>query len=309
MGWYGQLAARRRAELESSELYFGLPPEETQRITTPPRIPRAGHLDHAVLMFRMKRFDHAKSLLQAILSVGRLRGAERRLLALVYRHLGDDDKADSVLIRRGVLSSVVHPGQTALYGAVFPLRYQRLLKGAATRADIPASLLSALVYVESRFSPDALSGAGAIGLAQLMPTTARSVAKEVYGTKTLSTRRIRRPKVNLTLGATLVAQLSAYFKDHPAPVLSGYNAGRGAARSWLRARGHLPLDAFVETIPYQQTRRYVMRVIALAEVYRRLYRLDESPLTVSMRLPLTVDTRRPTSPSNTGEDGVSSRPE
>ena len=115
--------------------------------------------------------------------------------------------------------------------------------------------------------------------------------------------------MNLTLGATLVAQLSAYFKGHPAPVLSGYNAGRGAARSWLRARGHLPLDAFVETIPYQQTRRYVMRVIALAEVYRRLYRLDESPLTVSMRLPLTVDKRRPTSPSNTGEDGVSSRPE
>ena len=103
--------------------------------------------------------------------------------------------------------------------------------------------------------------------------------------------------MNLTLGATLLAQLGHHFRDHPAPVMAGYNAGRGASRSWLRARGHLPLDAFVETIPYQQTRRYVMRVIALTEVYRRLYRLDESPLDVDLRLPLTVSNRPASSPA------------
>jgi soluble lytic murein transglycosylase len=75
------------------------------------------------------------------------------------------------------------------------------------------------------------------------------------------------------------------FKGHPALAVAAYNAGPAPVRRWLELRGGLELDAFVETIPFEQARRYVMRVLSDAEIYRRLYGLDGRPTP----LPLTLD--------------------
>lgn len=71
-----------------------------------------------------------------------------------------------------------------------------------------------------------------------------------------------------------MGQLYRRHGDHPALAAAGYNAGGGSLRKWLRARGNLPLDEFVETIPFDQTRGYTKRVVESYVRYRYLYGPD-----------------------------------
>jgi soluble lytic murein transglycosylase len=167
------------------------------------------------------------------------------------------------------------------------LAYDEILIAESVKRGLAPALLAGLVHVESRFRPRAKSGPGAVGLAQIMPSTARLLAEPLLGRK-VSRRALAKPEVNLALGAALLDALLDHFRGHPALALAAYNAGRGAVRGWLRNRGHLPTDAFVESIPYGQTRRYVIRVISEAQVYSKLYALEGRLPALPLNLPLTL---------------------
>src|SRR5438046_530207 len=134
----------------------------------------------------------------------------------------------------------------------YPLAFREQIARASQTSAIPPDLLQALMREESALDPHALSPTGALGLTQVMPATARMIARrlKIRGYQTAS---LYDPETNIRIGGAYLGELYARFQ-HPALALASYNAGPGAVGGWRKARGTLPLDQFVEEIPLDETR-------------------------------------------------------
>lgn len=146
-----------------------------------------------------------------------------------------------------------------------PLQWEDALKRAAREAGISPWLLAGLARQESIFNADARSPAGAMGVVQLMPGTARGHARALG----LGSRPdLRDPAVNLRIGARELAWLIRRF-GAVEPALAAYNGGESRVRRWLK---HWPdVEEMVENIPVPESYRYVRRVIFLSEAYRLVW--------------------------------------
>jgi soluble lytic murein transglycosylase len=116
---------------------------------------------------------------------------------------------------------------------------------------------------ESGFDPDVVSSARAVGLLQLLPETARAIAKETPDPDDDGTR-LTSPPLNVALGARYLRDLLTHFHGVTPLAVAAYNAGPEAIDRWLSRRDKstpLELDLFVERIPYTETRTYVARVM------------------------------------------------
>ncbi len=139
-------------------------------------------------------------------------------------------------------------------------------------AEVEQAAIYAVVRQESRFRTDAVSSAGARGLMQLMPATARETAKKV-GVDYSKGRLTSDPAYNALLGSTYLADQLSTFDGSLVLAAAAYNAGPGNARKWIRQYGDPrsdevdPVD-WVERIPYQETRKYVQRVVGNYLVYK-----------------------------------------
>ncbi len=153
----------------------------------------------------------------------------------------------------------------------YPRPFEAWVTGAARAASIPTALLFAFVQTESRFDPAAESPAGARGLVQLMPKTARSVAERAGLDP--AALDLFDPVPNLRLGARYVGEmLTAFGGIERLPLaVAAYNAGPAAVRRWRRAAPDRPLDLFVEQIPYEETRKYTKHVLGRFFAYRFVY--------------------------------------
>jgi soluble lytic murein transglycosylase len=129
---------------------------------------------------------------------------------------------------------------------------------------------------ESSFRPDARSAAGAEGLMQLRPATAERLAA-LLGIPAGVGTRLREPDAAIPLGAHYLGLLLARFGEAPLAI-AAYNAGPAPVAEWAVARRGMPLDAWVESIPYRETRQYVKVVIAGWDAYRALGGLPPVPL-------------------------------
>jgi soluble lytic murein transglycosylase len=151
---------------------------------------------------------------------------------------------------------------------LYPDPMPSLLAARAASTGVDPDLLRAVIRRESGFRADARSVAGAIGLLQLVPATASRLGLLV-GLAGDPAARLAEPDVNLTLGAHYLGLLLERFGD-PAPALAAYNAGPTAVAGWARARAGQPLDEWVESLPYRETRGYLKAVLSARQVYRRL---------------------------------------
>lgn len=173
----------------------------------------------------------------------------------------------------------------SLFARAYPRPYGTEVNRAVLATGVDPALIYGVMRAESRFQPRARSPAGAVGLMQLMPASAKVVARKVLAAPKLA-RAYRRPEANILIGSALLAELGRHFHDHLPLMLTGYNAGSGAARKFYRRLHHLPTDLFVEALPYGATSMYVKTVIAYAAGYRAFYDRDgRGPLTLSTRLP------------------------
>ena len=152
---------------------------------------------------------------------------------------------------------------------IFPIDYWQQLEGSAKRRGLDPYLVVALAAQESTFDAGIASSAGAIGLMQIMPATGRSVARQI-GIKPFSTSRLTDPEVNMTIGTEYFGDLMAQF-GHAAYALAGYNAGGHRVTRWKAERPGLPIDEWIDDIPFPETQNYVKRILGTAEDYRRLY--------------------------------------
>jgi soluble lytic murein transglycosylase len=123
--------------------------------------------------------------------------------------------------------------------------------------------------VEPAFRPEVVSHADAHGLMQLIKPTAKH-----FGTKLglpYDEAALRRPSINIALGASVLGNYGGYFPDDPLLAIPGYNAGPGRPRRWKKERSGLDFDVWVELIPFNVTKRYTKRVLSSRAAYLFLY--------------------------------------
>lgn len=155
-----------------------------------------------------------------------------------------------------------------VWKALYPLPYEAALRREAARNDIDPMLAAGLIRQESTFQADAVSHAHAIGLMQLLPKTARLLAKQLRVKYTKD--KLFEPDYNVQLG-------SYYFKGlvqltgAPEYALAAYNAGEDRIAAWKSERAFEEIPEVVESIPFTETREYVQIVSRNADVYRAIY--------------------------------------
>lgn len=154
------------------------------------------------------------------------------------------------------------------YDVLYPRPFDANVRAASRRTGLPESLIYAIIRQESLFRADAASGAGAIGLMQLLPETARVTAKRA-GLPAPTRNQLTDPDVNIPLGSEFLASLVQRFDGETALATAGYNAGPNAVRRWQPA-APMDLDVWAENIPFNETRAYVQRVAWHAIVFEWL---------------------------------------
>lgn len=195
-----------------------------------------------------------------------------RLLVKLLSLSGDERSAHAVARTslRGDLSGRITAENRPVWEVAYPQAFRDEIQTYTHEAGIEADLLQALMREESALDPKALSWAGAIGLTQLMPYTAKAVGRRI-GIKHLTIAKLLEPELNIRIGAAYLGELVKRFDGVYEYALAGYNAGGGAVSKWRRERPELELDEWVEEIPIAETRGYVKRVLRSYNTYSLLY--------------------------------------
>ena len=142
----------------------------------------------------------------------------------------------------------------------YPLRYDQIVRGHAKNYDLDPAFLAAVIYTESKFDARARSGAGAIGLMQLLPETAKGIAVRTGG-KAFVTDDLYVPELNVRYGAWYLRNLLDRYRDERT-ALAAYHAGQGNVDRWRRQG---------VGIQFAETRSYVAKVERVKEVYASVY--------------------------------------
>ena len=159
----------------------------------------------------------------------------------------------------------------------FPLSYADKIHENALQQDLNPVILFGLVRRESAFNKDAHSPVGARGLMQIMPNTARQIAKDL-NERWRGKNSLYNPVKNLKYGSYYYQKLLNQFDGHYALALAAYNAGPNRVKKWLPDES-LPADIWIETIPYRETRDYVTSVLVYAMIYQQ--RMQSTELTMN----------------------------
>lgn len=149
-----------------------------------------------------------------------------------------------------------------------PRAYEDIVEDAARRHGVDPELLFAVMRVESVYNPRIISYAGAIGLMQIMPRTGRLIAHRLRRDE-FTVDQLLVPEVNIDFAAWYLASLLERWEGRLPLAIASYNGGPHNVRRWMRDHAEtMPLDAFLERIPFEQTHRYVRRVLTHYEAYR-----------------------------------------
>lgn len=157
----------------------------------------------------------------------------------------------------------------------FPLAFKKHFETNAQKTGVPLHLLYAVARQESALSHNVTSPAGAKGLMQLMPATAKQTAKK-NGIRYQSSKDLFKPETNIKLGSSYYKEMLDRFGNNRILATAAYNAGPHRVDRWLKeSDGKLPFDAWVETIPFKETRNYVQNVLAFSMIYAHHLKSDE----------------------------------
>jgi soluble lytic murein transglycosylase len=151
-----------------------------------------------------------------------------------------------------------------------PLRHEDIIRQQAHDKDLDPALIAAVIYAESHFRDGQTSAAGAEGLMQLTPATARYIAHKSGGTQFV-VDDLATPQVNIAYGAYYLRYLLRRYGDNQTFALAAYNAGEGNVDRWIAAAQSRDRAMTIAAIPYAETRAYVRRVLTVRGQYRRSY--------------------------------------
>ena len=264
--YFGMLAADR----------LGLPYEvDHQPVVVSAEMLTAARQDpglrRAVEFFALKRYGPGRSEWQRALP--RLDEGVKLAAATWARELGWHDRA--------ITATVAARHHTDLE-IRFPLPYSSQIMAQSTAKNLNPAWVYGVMRQESLFMEDVGSSAGALGLMQIMPQTGQRIAGW-HGERLSSSRLLLQPERNIRFGTTYLRRQLDDLQDHYALATAAYNAGQHRVKGWLPQGGELPADIWVETIPFNETRNYVERVLSYTAIYE--HRLGQPLTRVSHRLP------------------------
>ena len=147
----------------------------------------------------------------------------------------------------------------------FPMAHREQVTQAATQSGLDRSVIWGVIRQESAFNAQARSRVGARGLMQLMPKTAKQVARQHH--LKINTRGLFKPAKNVRLGALYLADMQQRFGGNLAMALAAYNAGPHRVKQWKKRIASDEATLWVELIPFNETRRYVQQIMAFITVY------------------------------------------
>ncbi|WP_039879471.1 lytic transglycosylase domain-containing protein [Jonquetella anthropi] len=206
--------------------------------------------------------SHAKLELEGKTSL-----ADRLALARVCRWLGQDDEAFAAVrpLTKALLYGKELPDKKTVQ-LFWPQAFSGLVKAKAEELSVKPEFIWAIMRQESSFNPSVTSWAGAAGLMQLMPGTAKDEARRLQ----LKSFSRYNPSDNIALGVSHVAWLMKKF-DSLYQTAAAYNAGMGSVTKWNGANSpELSREKWIEEIPFDETREYVKKVLANYGIYQRL---------------------------------------
>ncbi len=223
-----------------------------------------------------KKIENTPAILRAI-ELNRLgrssqSGAEWRT---AMKNLSEKEQKYAALLadRLGwhftAIVSAARVGAWDLVKARFPRPYAQTFKKLARKRQIDENWALAIARQESAFNPRARSRVGARGLMQLMPQTARETARK-HKVSYRSKNQLFNPSTNISLGTAYLSDMLKKFNGNRALASAAYNAGPHRVSRWMKQRGSLPLDVWIESIPFKETRQYVKNVLT----YRVIYQMD-----------------------------------
>ena len=217
-----------------------------------------------------------------------LDGRGRSAWDAAVRELSEDEKRQAAILadRWGWHSRAISVasglGEYDDLAIRYPLPWQEQFESFSNDARIDPTWAYGVARSESLFMRDVRSSAGAIGLMQLMPGTGRLVAKKIRlpysGLATLTD-----PASNIRLGTSYLGQMAERFDDNPVLATAAYNAGPRRDDQWLPDQGSEDARAWIENIPFNETRNYVKRVLAAQTIFQ--WRMTGRATRLSDRLP------------------------
>lgn len=270
---YSRLSARAP---ERAERALGAALEAAQK--APFSLPRRPEYEtpeflRGLELFRVGEIEAGRKVL------GRLDSDDPSLimgLALLHDRAGDATVGHSLVRGRTTEWYSHYPSGSwqEPWQLAFPRPYLELVTKESATTSVPAWFIYGVMREESLFDATVVSHANAYGLMQIIPSTARLVGQKSglpYATATL-----KRPSINIALGARVLESLLKQFPKNPVLAIPGYNAGPGRPIRWLKERPSVDFDVWVELIPLRETRRYTKRVLASRAAYSFLYAEDDS---------------------------------
>ncbi|HEV2320828.1 MAG TPA: lytic transglycosylase domain-containing protein, partial [Gammaproteobacteria bacterium] len=163
----------------------------------------------------------------------------------------------------------------------YPLAFEQTLVPKAAQLKLDLSWIYGLIRAESVFRPNAVSHAGAYGLMQLMPATGRDMANRL-GLTLDDDDSLLDPPTNLILGSSYLREVLRQFDGSEPLATAAYNAGVAKVSDWLPQDGDMPADAWIDSIPYTETRNYVHRVMGHTVMFD--WRISGKPERLSVRI-------------------------
>ena len=192
--------------------------------------------------------------------------------------------ASDVARRAGIFDRAIAAADRTKNEHDYSLRYlspySEQVRPAARNQALDDAWVYGLMRQESRFITNAKSTVGASGLMQLMPATAKWVAKKI-GLKDFHQGQVNDTEINVLLGTTYMRLVMESLDNHPVLASAAYNAGPGRAKKW-RADRALEGAVYAETIPFNETRDYVKKVMSNSVYYSALF--DGKPQSLKTRL-------------------------
>ena len=303
-----QASGARMPELPNETLTAG--PQLTAKLLSEPNVQRAR------LLGQLGWHDEAGDLLDAV-GLGRDVASSDKWAAGdpggAWARAALDDEAErwtsSHATGRDALRRFAthypHENNKLAWQIAYPRAFKSLVENAADEFGLHPSIVWAIGRSESGFNPRVESHAAAIGLLQLILPTAQAMAKPLGLTADATT--LRQPSVNVRLGARYLKSLFSRFEREP-QMAAGYNAGGGAVGRWRKTRGDWPMDLFVESIPFRETRDYAKRVSSSIAVYRNLYDGETLHAFALTQKSVPTQDEPPTEPSSTAATQAARQP-
>lgn len=267
-------------ELASQRSYYGFLAAAQQRSTTQLRAmpTRAFTAEHEAELLQIPGIARAVELF----AVGDTLNGRREWYQQLKRQDKETQHAMAYLARRlGKLFLTIQTANGAQarddLALRFPAAYGPSFDDVALRHDIDSSLLRAITRQESAFQVKAKSSAGALGLMQVMPATAKlamrrgNLARHLgAGSGQVIEHDLVIPERNIEIGSYHLGWLLKRYDNLRPLAIAAYNAGESRVDRWLRRSPSVPIDVWIETIPFRETRNYVQNVLAFQVVYQGL---------------------------------------